>query len=66
MTRDIIVMGFGDAAAYLEPGSELVRNGIAVALCAMLRQAADRRLAWGRKRLSDSRIWFYRSAGHCR
>lgn len=42
LKRDIIVMGFGDAAAYLGPGSELVRNGIAVGLCAMLRQAAGR------------------------
>lgn len=42
LKQDTIVMGFGDAAAYLGPAGSLVRQGIGVGLCAMLRDAAQR------------------------
>ncbi|WP_339933560.1 hypothetical protein [uncultured Brevundimonas sp.] len=40
--ENTIVMGFSDAAAYLGPANRLVREGLAVGLCAMLREAAGR------------------------
>lgn len=40
LKRDIIVMGFGDAAAYLGESGQLVRAGLSTGLCAMLHDAA--------------------------
>lgn len=42
LKRNTIVLGFGDAAAYLGPAGQLVQEGLGVGLCAMLREAAGR------------------------
>lgn len=53
LKRDVIDLGFGDAAAYLGPAGGLVREGIEGAVCAMLRDAAGAAQPAGACRLAD-------------
>jgi len=53
LKRDVVDLGFGDAAAYLGPAGSLVREGIEGAVCAMLRDAASSAQPAGACRLAD-------------
>ena len=53
LKRDVVDLGFGDAAAYLGPAGGLVREGIEGAVCAMLRDAASSAQPAGACRLAD-------------